>query len=62
MSKNKFEQDHDVKYFCKLPYRWKWKETFKNFWNPNESRIFPPKKCGIGWDINFEALAKKLKK
>ncbi|MDP2234287.1 MAG: DUF1648 domain-containing protein, partial [Actinomycetota bacterium] len=29
------------------------------FWNPEDSRVFTPRAWGIGWDLNFGALAVK---
>lgn len=43
-----------------LPMRWDRKNIFKNFWNPDDDRIFPPKYYGIGWDLNVHALLKFL--
>ena len=56
----KFEQDRDVKYFWIFPYRWRWRETFRDVWNPSEPRVFPPKRFGVGWGLNLHAISKKL--
>ncbi len=61
MSKRKNEQDHDVKYWGRVPYRWNLKRAFSDVWNEKDSRVFPPKQFGIGWGLNFHALLKKLK-
>ncbi len=61
MAKKKNEQDHDVKYWWVVPYRWNREKIFADVWNDKEPRIFPPKQFGIGWSINFCALAKKIK-
>jgi hypothetical protein len=42
------EQDCDVKYFYKVPYRWNFSKIFSSVWNPKEVRILPPKQFGIG--------------
>jgi len=47
------------KTFLKMPMRWERENIFKNLWNQDDDRIFPPKYFGIGWDLNFHALIKK---
>jgi hypothetical protein len=32
----------------------------KGVWNPEDERLFPPKRVGIGWTINFHALLKRI--
>ena len=60
MTKKREEQDHDVKYWFGMPYRWKWKNLFLDLWNEREARVFPPKQFGVGWGLNFHALMKKI--
>lgn len=36
------------------------KKIASRIWNPTDPRIFVPKFLGIGWDINFGAIAVKL--
>lgn len=59
MSKKTKDQDKDVKELMGLPMRWNKDKIFKNVWNKEDDRVFPPKQFGIGWDINFHALIKK---
>ena len=56
------ERDAGVEYLWGMPMRWDTEQAFKNFWNKEDDRILPPKYFGIGWDLNFHALAKKMKK
>ena len=44
-----------------MPVRWEREKMFKNLWNQDDDRIFPPKYFGIGWDLNLHALLKKTK-
>jgi len=53
-------QDPNQKKFLGMPMNWDLKNIFKSNWNPKDDRLFPPKTFGIGWSINFHALAKKL--
>lgn len=46
--------------FFGLPMRWERDKIFKNVWNKKDNHVFPPKYFGIGWDINFHALFRKL--
>jgi len=50
----------ETKSFLGLPMHWELKNAFKGLWNKNDDRVFPPKYFGIGWIVNFHALAKKL--
>lgn len=43
-----------------MPMQWDFRNIFKDIWNPEDLRIFPPKRFGIGWGLNFHALARKL--
>jgi hypothetical protein len=52
----KNNKDKNVKQFLGLPMRWDHKNIFKNLWNKEDDRIFPPKQFGIGWSVNFHAL------
>lgn len=49
------------KRFLGIPYQWKVSQAFGNLWNKNDSRLFPPKNFGWGWDVNFHALWQRLK-
>lgn len=59
-SKNSASKDEGVSEFMGMPLRWEPKNAFKNVWNKDDDRVFPPKYLGVGWDMNFHALAKKL--
>jgi hypothetical protein len=51
--------------FLGLPYNWsrlKPGETGKGLWDPDDSRIFPPKNYGWGYGLNFAALARRFKR
>jgi hypothetical protein len=32
----------------------------RNYWNPDDERVFPPRVFGIGWDVNGHALMRRL--
>jgi uncharacterized membrane protein len=49
------------RYWLGMPVSWDWKNWNKAMWNPQESRLFPPKRVGIGWTINFHAVGKALR-
>jgi len=51
-----WEQDLDVRFFGRFPYRFKLRKIMDDVWNPKERRLFPPKQFGIGWGINFYVL------
>ena len=51
--------DDPTKTFLGMPMRWEARNMFRNLWNPEDDRVFPPKYFGIGWDINLHALAKR---
>jgi uncharacterized membrane protein len=46
--------------FLGMPVNWDWKNWKKSMWNPDDERLFPPKRIGIGWTINFYELFKRL--
>lgn len=56
--KNKSKKEQ--KEFLGMPMNWDHKNIFKNLWNKEDDRLFPPKSFGIGWSINFHALGKKV--
>ena len=47
------------KTFLGMPMTWDRKHPFKNLWNAENDELFPPKSFGIGWTINFHAVARK---
>lgn len=46
--------------FLGMPVRWEREKFFKNLWNVEDDRVFPPKYFGVGWDLNFHAALKKV--
>ncbi len=54
------DRDNGIKKFLGMPMRWDRKNMFKNIWNPEDERVFPPKYFGIGWSLNFHALLRKI--
>lgn len=56
MKKN--DEDKNLEKFLGVPMRWDRKNMFKNLWNSEDDRIFPPKYFGIGWSLNLHALLK----
>ncbi len=44
-----------------MPVSWDTKNWSKGIWNPEDKRLFPPKRLGIGWTINVHAVLKKLR-
>lgn len=54
------QKEEEQKEFLGMPMNWDSKNMFKNFWNTERNDIFPPKRFGIGWDINFHALFKSI--
>jgi hypothetical protein len=58
MPKN--NHDENPKEWFGMPMRWDRKNMFKNLWNKDDDRIFPPKYFGIGWDLNLHALFKQV--
>ena len=50
--------EQPIQNFMGLPMRWDRKNAFKNLWNVDDDRVFPPKHFGIGWSLNFHALLK----
>lgn len=46
--------------FLGLPVRFDAVHAFDNFWSRDNDSIFLPTNFGIGWDVNFRAIAKHL--
>jgi len=48
--------------FLGVPMNWEWNvpKMLRNYWNPDDERIFPPKVFGIGWDVNGHALMRRF--
>jgi hypothetical protein len=55
------EQDHQQT-FLGMPMNWEWNPSkmARNYWNPDDDRIFPPRVFGIGWDLNGHALMRRF--
>jgi len=47
-------------YFFGIPVSFDAKKIFWNFWDPSQEKIILEKHWGIGWDLNFHALLKKI--
>lgn len=46
-----------------VPYDFRvptWRRFQEAMWNPNDDRIFTPMTFGLGWTINWRALARLL--
>ncbi|MGZ3698621.1 MAG: DUF5808 domain-containing protein [Bdellovibrionota bacterium] len=61
MTKAKKPSSDRQKSFLGMPMRWDSKNLFTNLWNPKDERILPPKYFGIGWDLNFHALFRRMR-
>jgi hypothetical protein len=46
--------------FLGMPVRFDAVHAFDNFWSRDSQRVFIPTNFGIGWDVNFRAIAKHL--
>src|SRR5438105_4349302 len=46
-----------VPYDFRLPT---WKRVKATFWNPDDAQIVKDKTFGVGWDVNFGAVARKV--
>lgn len=44
-----------------MPVNWDYKNWHKGIWDPNDPTLFPPKRFGIGWTINFHELLKRAR-
>jgi uncharacterized membrane protein len=44
-----------------MPVNWDWPNWYKGMWNADDRRLFPPKRVGIGWTINFRELLRRLR-
>ncbi|HKH81328.1 MAG TPA: DUF5808 domain-containing protein [Methylovirgula sp.] len=53
-------EDEEQRTFQGMPVNWDWKNWTKGFWNSEDERLFPPKRVGVGWTINFYELFKRL--
>jgi len=60
------EPSHDPqrtsqKTWAGIPVSWDWKNWSKGVWNAQDHRLFPPKRVGIGWTINFHEVLRRLR-
>lgn len=53
------KKNEPKKKFLGMPVQWDWRNVGADIWNPDDDRVFPPKRFGIGWSLNFHALLKK---
>ena len=44
-----------------MPVSWDWPNWYKGMWNADDRRLFPPKRVGIGWTINFREVLRRLR-
>jgi hypothetical protein len=45
-----------------VPYNFRvqdWGDVAAKYWNPKSDQVFSPNTIGIGWGINFAAVAKR---
>jgi hypothetical protein len=56
------QQQGQQQTFLGMPMSWEWDpaKIARNYWNPDDDRIFPPKVFGIGWDVNFHAVYRRM--
>ena len=56
------QQEQEQQTFLGVPVNWEWNvgKMMRNYWNPDDERIFPPKVFGIGWDLNGHALMRRF--
>jgi hypothetical protein len=43
-----------------VPYNFRveeWRDLVKEYWNPTSERVLGPKAIGVGWSVNFAAIA-----
>ena len=59
MKQKNVKKENEQKEFLGMPMNWDSKNMFKNLWNKDDDRLFPPKSFGIGWTINFHAVLRK---
>jgi hypothetical protein len=46
-----------------VPYNFRfeeWGDIANEYWNPNSDQIFSPRAIGLGWGVNFAALAHRV--
>lgn len=50
----------EPKPFLGMPTQWDLKNWNKDLWNPESDELFPPKRFGVGYGLNFHALLRKM--
>lgn len=62
MNDNRQQQQQQPQTFLGMPMNWEWdlRKMARNYWNPDDDRLFPPKVFGVGWDLNGHALFRRL--
>jgi uncharacterized membrane protein len=43
-----------------IPVSWDPKNWYKGVWNAEDARLFPPRRMGIGWSLNFRELLRRM--
>ena len=46
--------------FLGMPDNWDLKNWYKGMWNADDHRLFPPRRVGLGWTINFREVLRRL--
>ena len=56
------QQEQQQQTFFGMPMSWEWdvQKILRNYWNPDDDRVFAPKVFGIGWDLNGHALMRRF--
>ena len=56
------EKPEQQQQFLGMPMSWEFdlRKMARNYWNPDDERVFPAKVFGIGWDLNGHALLRRL--
>ena len=44
-----------------MPVNWDWQNWNKGVWNAEDHRLFPPTPIGIGWNINFREVLRRMR-
>jgi Family of unknown function (DUF5808) len=47
-----------------VPYNFRipdWPNLAAEYWNPNSDRVFSPHAIGLGWGVNFAAVANRAR-
>ncbi len=54
--------DQKQQTFLGMPMNWEFdlRKMARNYWNPDDDRVFPPKVFGVGWDLNGHALLRRF--